>query len=325
MLEALGMGHEAELVYRIILEHPTWGVAEIARHLDWRDGTVRSAMDTLADLKLLRRSPEDPDRMRPVSPQIGLAALLVRSEAELSRRQSQIEASRAAVAALAAEYGVGEDYAPEVVERHEGNEAVRERLSDLLEATKSECLSFQPGAQQPSTREAGRPLDQNALERGIKLRAIRQEIFRNDPLTLAYVRWSTSLGGRTRTVPTLPMRLVIIDWQCALVPLDPADSSRGALELRSPGAVAAMRALFEQFWSIATPWDENPQRDQNGLSRRELELLKLLAAGHTDEMVGRKLGLSLRTIRRMTSDLMERLGAQSRFQAGVNAVQRSWL
>jgi len=326
MLEALGMGHEAELVYRIILEHPTWGVAEIAKHLDWRDGTVRSAMDTLADLRLLRPSAEDPDRMRPVSPQIGLAALLVRSEAELSRRQSQIEASRAAVAALASEYGVGEDYAPEVVERHEGNDAVRVRLGDLMDSSKSECLSFQPGAQQPEARDGARPLAQTALERGIKLRTIRQEIFRNDPLTLAYVRWSTSLGGQTRTVPTLPMRLVVIDWQCALVPLDPTDSSRGALELRSPGAVAAMRALFEQFWSIATPWDEkSPQRDQNGLSRRELELIKLLAAGHTDEMVGRKLGLSLRTIRRMTSDLMERLGAQSRFQAGVNAVHRSWL
>jgi DNA-binding CsgD family transcriptional regulator/sugar-specific transcriptional regulator TrmB len=326
MLEALGMGHEAELVYRTILEHPTWGVAEVAAHLDWHDANVRTAMDTLADLRLLRPSPGNPGQLRPVSPQVGLAALLVRSEAELNRRQSQIETSRAAVAALAAEYGVGADYAPEVMERLEGNEAVRNRLGELMDAAKAECLSFQPGAQQPETREAGRPLVQDALERGIKLRAIRQEIFRNDPLTLTYVRWNTSLGGQTRTVPALPMRLVVIDWQCALVPLDPNDSSRGALELRSPGAVAAMRALFEQFWSIATPWDEKaPQRDQNGLSRRELELLKLLAAGHTDEVVGRKLGLSLRTIRRMTSDLMERLDAQSRFQAGVNAVQRHWL
>lgn len=325
MLEALGLGHEVELVYRLILEHPTWGVDEVSRHLTWPEEEVRFALDTLADLKLVRPLSGDPEKFRPVSPQIGLTSLLVRTEAELTRRQSQIEASRAAVSALAAEYGVGSDYAPEVIERHEGTEAVRDRLIELMEATETECLAFQPGPHSPTGRAAARPLDQVALERGIRIRSVRQEIFRNDPPTLAYVRWFTSIGGEIRAVPTLPMRLVIIDHQCALVPLDPVDSTRGALELRSPGAVAAMRALFEQFWSVATPWDEAPKRDQHGLSRREQELLKLLAAGHTDEVVSRKLGLSLRTVRRMTSDLMDRLGAQSRFQAGANAAQRHWI
>ena len=35
--------------------------------------------------------------------------------------------------------------------------------------------------------------------------------------------------------------------------------------------------------------------------------------------------VSLRTVRRMMSDLMERLAAQSRFQAGVNAAKRGWI
>jgi len=325
MLEALGLGHEVELVYRLILEHPTWGVDEVSAHLVWPEDEVRFALDTLADLKLVRPLSSDPARFRPVSPQVGLTALLVRTEAELTRRQSQIEASRAAVSALAAEYGVGSDYAPEVIERHEGAEAVRNRLAELTESAESECISFQPGAQTPASLTSGQPLDKTLLDRGVQIRTIRQEIFRNDPATLAHVRWLTSIGGAVRTVPTLPMRLVIVDHTCALVPLDPVDSRRGALELRSRGAVAAMRALFEQFWSVATPWDAAPKRDQHGLSRREHELLKLLAGGHTDEVVSRKLGLSLRTVRRMTSDLMDRLGAQSRFQAGAHAAQRHWI
>ena len=325
MLEALGLGHEVELVYRVILEHPTWGVDEVSAHLAWPEDEVRFALDTLADLKLVRPMSGDPARFRPVSPQVGLTALLVRTEAELTRRQSQIEASRAAVSALAAEYGVGKDYAPEVIERHEGAEAVRNRLAQLMEATETECVSFQPGAHTPAGVASVQSLDKLALERGVRVRSIRQDIFRNDPATLGYVRMLTSFGAEFRSVPTLPMRLVIIDHQCALVPLDPVDSRRGALELRSKGAVAAMRALFEQFWSVATPWDEPPKRDQHGLSRREQELLKLLAGGHTDEVVSRKLGLSLRTVRRMTSDLMDRLGAQSRFQAGAHAAQRHWI
>lgn len=325
MLEALGMDHEVELVYRLLLEHPTWGVEDISKHLSWREENVRVALDKLADLKLVRRLLDNPEHLRPVSPQIGLAALLVRSEVELNRRQAQIEASRAAVANLAAEYGVGFDYAAEAVERHEGVEAVRHRLAELMEESRFECLTFQPGRQHDAERDAARRLHQRALERGIKVRAVLQDVFRNDPPTLAYVRSYAALGGQARTVPALPMRLVIVDDQCALVPLDPNDSTRGALELRSPGAVAAMRALFEQFWSIAIPWDEPAHRDRHGLSRREQELLRLLGAGHTDEFVSRKLGLSLRTIRRMTSKLMVRLKAQSRFQAGVNAAQRHWL
>jgi DNA-binding CsgD family transcriptional regulator len=325
MLEALGLEHGAELVYRLILEHPTWGVAEVAQHLAWPEEEVRLALDMLADLKLVRPLTDDPERFRPVSPQVGLTALLVRTEAELTRRQSQIEASRAAVSALAAEYGVGSDYAPEVVERHDGPEAVRARLTELTDSAEIEVVSFQPGAQSPAGVTSAQPLDKTLLDRGVLIRSVRQEIFRNDPLTLAHVRWLTSLGGQVRTVPTLPMRLVIVDRQCAMVPLDPVDSRRGALELRSAGAVAAMLALFEQFWSVGTSWDEPGKRDQHGLSRREQELLKLLAAGHTDEVVSRKLGLSLRTVRRMTSDLMERLNAQSRFQAGANAAQRHWL
>jgi DNA-binding CsgD family transcriptional regulator len=55
------------------------------------------------------------------------------------------------------------------------------------------------------------------------------------------------------------------------------------------------------------------------MSDREWEVLQLLAQGHTDETVARTLGVSLRTARRVAADLMVRLGARSRFQAGLMA------
>ncbi|WP_155354621.1 LuxR C-terminal-related transcriptional regulator [Acrocarpospora macrocephala] len=51
----------------------------------------------------------------------------------------------------------------------------------------------------------------------------------------------------------------------------------------------------------------------------------MLLEGQTDEGAARRLGLSLRTVRRSMSSLMTRLGARSRFQAGARAVQRGWL
>jgi DNA-binding NarL/FixJ family response regulator len=35
--------------------------------------------------------------------------------------------------------------------------------------------------------------------------------------------------------------------------------------------------------------------------------------------------MSLRTVRRRVAELIEELGAQSRFQAGVEAVRRGWI
>ena len=54
-------------------------------------------------------------------------------------------------------------------------------------------------------------------------------------------------------MPTLPIPLVIVDREHALVPLDPSDGRRGALTLSGPGMIAARCALFDQFWLASTP------------------------------------------------------------------------
>lgn len=57
------------------------------------------------------------------------------------------------------------------------------------------------------------------------------------------------------------------------------------------------------------------------ISPREWQVLQLLAQGCTDEAVARSLGVSLRTVRRVTAELMDRLGARSRFQAGLKSAR----
>ena len=326
MLELLGLDPSAEAVYRLVLGRPEWGIGEITEYLGWPETEVRAALDALADLHLLRPRDDDPDRLQPVDPEVGLASLLARREAELGRRQQQIEATRAAVAALTTEYGNGHGYAPEVIDRLEGLDQVRSRLEELASTARRECLSFLPGgARKPDAMEAGAPLNQQMVENGVSVRDVYQDSFRNDPATLRHVQWLTSLGVQARTVPSLPMLMVVFDRKVALVPLDPDDGRRGALEIRSPGAVAVMCALFEQVWSVGVPLGEQLPRDSQGLTPQERELLRLLASGHTDEVASRKLGVSLRTVRRMASELMARLEARSRFEAGVRAVRNGWL
>jgi DNA-binding NarL/FixJ family response regulator len=51
----------------------------------------------------------------------------------------------------------------------------------------------------------------------------------------------------------------------------------------------------------------------------------MLAAGMKDEKIARSLGISLRTLSRLLSEVMQELGASSRFEAGVRAAKLGWL
>jgi DNA-binding NarL/FixJ family response regulator len=50
-----------------------------------------------------------------------------------------------------------------------------------------------------------------------------------------------------------------------------------------------------------------------------------VAAGATDDVIARQLGISPRTLRRRLHDLFDELGASNRFHAGVEAARRGWV
>jgi DNA-binding CsgD family transcriptional regulator/sugar-specific transcriptional regulator TrmB len=325
VLESIGLSTRAEEVYRAMLGNPTWGVDELVQRLGIPETECREVLDLLVDLALIRPSPGQDGTLRLVSPQAGLAGLLARAEADVLARQKQIEATRAAVEALAAEHAGASRSHVEVI-RHEDVDAVRARLEDLAGSARSECLSFSPGGGLTAeTMQASRPLNQAALARGVSVRNVYQESFRNDPATLAFARWMAERGSQSRTVPVVPLKMVVVDAEVALVPIDPADTRRGALEIQSPGLIAALCLLFEAIWEQATPFGDPPPVSAEGLEPVERELIRLLGNGHTDEAAGRRLGLSVRTVRRLMADLHQRLAATSRFQAGAEAVRRGWL
>lgn len=64
----------------------------------------------------------------------------------------------------------------------------------------------------------------------------------------------------------------------------------------------------------------SPDRPQ--LSREHIELLRVLVTGATDEQAADALGISRRTLGRRLREVMDLLGADSRFQAGYLAACR---
>lgn len=327
----LGLDGVSEAVYRAMLADPEGGVQELCDQLGVPESTLRGALDKLADLRLLRASRDVVGVMRPVSPELGLEMLLRRQEEELLRRQQEFELSKAAAARAIAEYA---DLRPATspapatdTRRLVGLDAIQATLEVLTREVSGECLSVMPGgAQSQASLDASRPLDDAAMSRGVSVLTLYQDSVRHDPATLAYARWMTQRGGSVRTCPTLPPRMLVFDREVAVVPLDPSDTKRGALCTREAGIVASLVALFEQTWNSAVPLGADRSKDaHSGLTTSEQELLKLLASGLTDEVAGRRLGISARSVRRQMAGLMERLDASSRFEAGLKTAQHGWL
>jgi DNA-binding CsgD family transcriptional regulator len=326
MLEAFGVDPAAEAIYLAMLRQPNAGTADLSAVLGWTRAEVDVALDELGRLSLLRPSWENPGVLRPVAPAIGLETLLARQQADLLRRQHQIDEGRAAMQALVAELSGRRPDSGAIVEELVGLDAIREGLERLAMETRYEVLAFAPdGAQTADSMRASRPLNLHLLETGVAMRTVYLNSARNDPQTTAHAQWLTEMGAELRTVPVLPVRMLVVDRTWTVLPLDPERTAAGACVLRSTSVAAAMRALFDEVWQSATAWGTRPGPPQMVLSDQERALLRLLLQGDTDEQAGRKLGVSTRTVGRIAADLMNRLSARSRFQAGAYAVARGWL
>jgi DNA-binding CsgD family transcriptional regulator/sugar-specific transcriptional regulator TrmB len=327
MFEALGLNPTTESVYLAMLELPEASLAELARRLDLDRAQLLDALDDLARMSLLHRPVAGPEPVRLVDPEVALAALLARQQTEVARRQQEIEESRAAFSTLLAARAEQHPRVAEPgVDRLVGIDAIRARLRELAQTCTWEACSFMPGgAQSASSLAASRPLDADAINRGVRLRTVYQDSVRNDPGTREYAEWLGELGSEVRTAPTLPLRMLIVDREYALVPVNADNSAAMALTISGTGIVSALYALFDGVWREATPFGAPRRRDDNGLSEQERQVLRLLGEGHTDEVIARRLGISVRTARRVAANLLARLGARSRFQAGVLAVSRCWI
>ncbi|MEV6163975.1 helix-turn-helix transcriptional regulator [Streptomyces sp. NPDC052052] len=252
-------------------------------------------------------------------------------ENDLLQRRQQLDAARVEVARLVEDHNAAQrDLRSSVIERFEGLTDIRFRIEELTEKCQSELLTFAAGGPQTeASRQASQPLCRELARRGVAMRSVYLESAHNDPATVEHLRWLQANGDEVRTTAALPSRMLIFDRAHAVLPLDPEDSAVGALVLHGPGVINALCELFERVWESAVPFTRGRlhQRDRSegGLSSQEQAILRLLGEGLTDEVVARKLGISVRTGRRITAELMTRLGARSRFQAGLRAAQLGWL
>ncbi|MEE1929024.1 LuxR C-terminal-related transcriptional regulator [Streptomyces sp. TRM 70351] len=325
MTDALGVNKWTILVYRAMALHRDWGVEKVAEDLGITAHQVRECLDELAEASLIRPSGDSFDGMLLINPSVALAPQLAEQETALEEFRKSIARNRHLVAELTSVWQSAQE-TQGIGVLLKGLDAVRARLAELCEQAETELLSFIPGgAQSRQSLESSRPLDERHLARGVRMRTVYLTSVRSDRPTREYASWLQRAGGEVRIAPVLPLRMLIVDRSTAVVPLSPDDSREGALVLTARGVIAGLTALFDRVWEDAERLSAEPAHEPGRLTAQERELLRLLAAGHTDEVAARHLGTSVRTARRMVARLMELLNAHSRFEAGYKAAQRQWL
>lgn len=115
----------------------------------------------------------------------------------------------------------------------------------------------------------------------------------------------------------------VLNRTVVILPAVHRDASQSVL-VREPHTVNSLRVLFDAVFSGAADWSiamrfTSPDGGEEGETL--LKVLELMGTGRTDEVAARELGMSVRTFRRHVSEVMQHLGASSRFQAGLRAAE----
>ncbi|MEV7177020.1 helix-turn-helix transcriptional regulator [Kitasatospora sp. NPDC093679] len=317
--------------YAWVLEHGLLDPAALAGHLA-RQGldplAAAPALARLAALRLVHPDPQDPTRGHAVGPEAAVNSLAGPIEAEIARRQEELAHNRARLAGFL-------PYYLSVPRPQEGGDGVhvvttlaevRAALEQASAECRSEVLASQPGggSRQPEAMQDALRRDHALLSRGVRMRTLYHHTARFNGPSQAYVEAAAGLGGEYRTAHELFGRLIVFDRELAFVPL--CDGSWGAVMVRQESLVAYLCEIFEQAWAQARPFVSAAEEGLEQVAQEiDRTILRMLAAGLKDETIARRVGLSLRTARRHIADIMEQLGAESRFQAGYAAARAGLL
>jgi DNA-binding CsgD family transcriptional regulator/sugar-specific transcriptional regulator TrmB len=318
LLTGLGASPVADLVFRTLNEYGPQSEAELRQALGLPAERVRQALDELAGSGAADPVPSGgratQRRWRNHPPEVAVDRLR-------QRRRESVRASHIVRRWLATLPGLDRDCQVEPAQAltaHplHGSARVRTRIAELVDAVRHEHLSMHPEpAFSRAAVRAAAPLDQRLAAREVSVQTLGVPPAGND-CTRAHTEELTRRGIRYRELPVLPTKLMIFDRQVAVLPLDPLDIAKGALELRTPDAVRSVAVWFLRQWETARPPSPGLATTVD-FTPREQSIVALLAAGHTDASAAAQLGISIRTVAYSVRGLMDRYNVQNRFQLGL--------
>lgn len=154
------------------------------------------------------------------------------------------------------------------------------------------------------------------LRSGVRMRTLYQHTARFSQGTREYVDRVSRMGAEVRTLDDQFIRVLLFDRRAAVIGVESDPGS--AIIVREPNLIHFIAKTFDLWWLNAAPfpleWSNQEVADIADQLKQRIALL--LSEGLTDQTIAKRMGMSVRTCRRHIAEIMERLGAKSRFQAG---------
>ncbi|WP_405898592.1 LuxR C-terminal-related transcriptional regulator [Streptomyces sp. NBC_00727] len=282
----------------------------------------RSALEPAAcliELALVHPDPQDEDWIRPVPPSAALTHLLQPVTREIHERIRLSAALADSLAPLASVASTDPNLAITVLE---GLPLIEAAIQNATDGAREEVLTLQPSGSRP-VDQLKKALERalSMAERGVTLRHIYQHPARHSPAIKAYVQDVPPSHIQVRTIEQTVERLFVFDRTVAFIP---ASARRDvALEIRHPALVRYLIQVYEVLWAQAKPLSTPLQAPAHKMpiTAAQLSVARLLVEGNTDQIVARRLAISVRTCRAHIAKLMQTLGATSRTHLGALLVR----
>ncbi len=311
-------------VYRYALANGGIATAEAAgAELGLGPAEVTAAVEQLMTCRLLREETDGSACLVAVDPEIAAALVVTPMEQEIAHRRELIAQVRQRTEALRPDYAESSQMpgAPAMIEHITGCMEVRGTLKLASDTCRDEVLVLLSGHQEDVQFNDYLRVCGQLLERGVNVQIICQHRSRADLVTRMKIKQVIDAGALVRTVSHLPRAAVVFDRSLAVL-LGSAAGEGTAARVRDDGVVRFLLDMFDHMWDAAMPLDSFESGYAEAAGDLRQTIAGLMAKGYTDEVLARKMGMSVRTCRRHIASLMHDLDAVSRFQAGVLAARR---
>ena len=320
----VGLLESEERAYEALTLRGQATVADLVAELGMTRGRVSRILTTLTARGLVTHLPGRPARFTAVMPDIAASELIAAQESQLQRLREYAHQLAAANRVRSTAR-----HPAQLIEVIESSANVRNVFMRLHRDAHTEMRVFDKPpytAPQPD----GNPEEYRLLDAGrVRYRVVYERAGLTQPERMSEVRAGILRGERARVAGSLPMKMALCDDRLALIPVSAAviGAEQAAYLVHPSSLLDALSELFEALWAKAVPLNRKhvPERGGGILTERDMELLGLLAAGTTDETIARTFGWSVRTVRRHVRRIMMLPGAETRFQAGMQAGRRGWV
>ncbi|PVC84408.1 LuxR C-terminal-related transcriptional regulator [Streptomyces sp. CS131] len=272
----------------------------------------------LAPLGLLRPDPYDTARLLPVPAAAALTRLLTPITHDIRER---LAASAAVVDALIPLAAITDSAPDTAITRLDGKSTIQASIKEAADRAEEHILTLHPGSKRPEKMlEQARARAIEPLRRGVAMRHLYQHSARYGPNLKRYVDRLPYENLQIRTMEQTAERMFILD-RTAYISISPQRDA--ALRITHPALVRHLIHVYDILWAGATPFGESLRTAPPGtpFTAVQLSIARLLTEGHVDDVVARKMGISVRTCRAHIAKLMQSLGATSRTHLGALIVR----